>query len=68
MVLCPDSLQTLPTTRMVGQSEGWQTMISWAEDYHACKTKHAYLSRWIAGQVNAPKLADEPLKRNWLGF
>ncbi len=50
LALCPEQLQTLPTHRPVEQSEAWQTAISWAEDYHACKTKHAYLAGWVEGQ------------------
>jgi len=52
--LCPSHLQTLPIDRPVEQSEGWQVVIGWAEDYHTCKTRHAYLAGWIAGQISKP--------------
>jgi len=51
LVLCADSLSTLPENRSVSQSEAWQTMVDWAADYHACKTKHAYLAGWVSGQL-----------------
>jgi erythromycin esterase-like protein len=59
----------LPEARKVNQTEAWQIIISWAQDYHICKTKHAYLSGWVAGQVNVAKQTVAPTKKKrWFGF
>jgi hypothetical protein len=43
-------------------------VVSWAADYHACKTKHAYLSGWVAGKVAKPEPVPEPKKKRWWVF